>query len=165
MAARISLMTVFSGNTPLLKRKVKDFLNGKSVGFVLQTTEFGTSQERMTMLIIEGEKAYLYDIRNELVLYLNSLYPAEISNREWEELISEVPLLTGMVKKTPNSVNPDSSGNDSPNSNEIAATAVKYEKWISGLMTGAYKTLEIVNKAAKVVKSVSDSFKGRILLS
>jgi len=160
MNARISLMTVFSGNTPKLKRKIKNFLNEKKIGFVLQTTEFGTCQERLTLLVMEGEKADLYNIRNELVLYLNSQYPTEISSSEWEELVSEVPLLTGIVKKTPNSIDPDSSGNDSPSSNNIAETAVTYENWISGLMNGAYKTLEIVNKAAKVAKSVSDSFKG-----
>jgi hypothetical protein len=90
MPHRISLATQITGNFKHLKRSIKDLLNSRGVGHILQTTQMNDS-EKLTSLFMEGESIFLYTVREELVSHLRSIFPG-ICIQDWKEMASDAPL-------------------------------------------------------------------------
>ncbi|EGF76381.1 expressed protein [Batrachochytrium dendrobatidis JAM81] len=108
MTCRISLATQFSGNYSKLKRTIKQVLNQRQVGHILQTTQVGDGQKH-TSLFMEGEETALYAVKAELVSHLQSVFP-DIAIREWQELASDFPIEGSHVAPTPGCLSRESSG-------------------------------------------------------
>jgi hypothetical protein len=92
MSVRITFETSLAGYVKGLKTDIKSFLKLRGIGCVITTEYRPDGERRLTYLVIEGESAKLFAVKEALDKNLREKYPG-IEIAEWIERESQAPLL------------------------------------------------------------------------
>lgn len=153
MSENIAFLAHFQGKLRGLKSCMRTFLEGRGIAYFTQSTT--TKDNKITVLVIEGERTGLAEARDLLVLTLNQTFPG-IDSTHWNEIPFEGLNVSGVGKSEAidAELSPLTSGAKS------ILLDTKYASWIDAAKKAAYTTLETVSDLAKISKSISDSFSG-----
>ena len=109
--SRSSTTTRITGSAKKVKRNIKSFLNENNVKFLIQKI-ISSEQPSETILFMEMETERLVQIKSDLIQRLGMLYPtpSEVLLGEWEDMVSDSPLIESKIGPTIGSLSKESSG-------------------------------------------------------
>jgi hypothetical protein len=96
MPVRITFETSLTGYVKGPKKDIKTFLKSRGIGCVIATEYRPDGESRLIYLVIEGESAKLFVVKEALDKHLREKYP-EIEIAEWIERESQEPLIQAVI--------------------------------------------------------------------